>query len=273
MTTDAATDAATDAGIAAAYSAAGTAWRDGPALVYDRLAEDLVARCPVPVAGASVLDIGSGTGAGSRAARRAGARSVLAVDLAAGMLEVDRATRPPAAVGDATRLPFRPASFDVALAAFSFNHLADPAAGLAAAARVVRPGGAVVASAYAADDGHPVKAAVEAALQGEGWEPDPWQVEMHRDRAPRLASEDGARLVARGAGVDEGATIETVRVPFPDLTPRDWVAWRLGMAQHAGFVERLGPARRAAVVDRALELLGADPPPLERVVVVISVRC
>ena len=95
----------------------------------------------------------------------AGARSVLAVDAAAGMLAADADRRPPSVVADATRLPVDPGCFDIALAAFWFNHLGDPAAGFLEAVRVLKPGGAVVASAYAADDQHPVKADTPASSQ------------------------------------------------------------------------------------------------------------
>jgi SAM-dependent methyltransferase len=258
--------------LAAAYSATGAAWQLGPALIYDRLAEVVVGRSPRPLHGCSVLDIGAGTGAAGRAAARAGARSTVAVDAALGMLLVDAGRRPPAVAGDALRLPFAAGSFDASVAAFSLNHLPEPAAGLRETARVTRIGGAIVAASHSADDSHPVKAAVEAALTTRGWAGEAWYAQLRDRTTPKLATVEGCRAVADAAGLD--AEVEAVRVPFPDLGPRELVAWRLGMAQHAPFLAGLASDdERAAVVRDAIERLGDDPPPLERSILVLrSVR-
>lgn len=145
-----------------AYSATGVAWQEGPARIYDRLAALLVDRSPVSLAGLNVLDLGSGTGAASRAACAAGA-SPIALDGSIGMLLFDRMQRPPAVVGDLRALPLRDRCLDGVLSAFSLNHIDNPAEGLREAARVIRPGGPLLASSYATDDTHPVKHAVETA--------------------------------------------------------------------------------------------------------------
>jgi len=84
-----------------------------------------------------VLDIGIGRGALSRRAQRIGAR-VVGIDIAAEMLSRNPGAR---CLMDAQRLGFRDASFDVAMGAFSIHLLPDPRAGVAEAARVLRPGG------------------------------------------------------------------------------------------------------------------------------------
>jgi SAM-dependent methyltransferase len=254
-------------GLAAAYSATGAAWQHGPGRVYDRLAEVVISRSPVPISGAHVLDVGAGTGAVTRAALAVGAARVTAVDAAVGMLAYEAPRRPPAAVADLRSAPFADAVFDVAVAAFSLNHLTDPATGLREMARITRSGGALVASAYAADDAHPVKAAVEAALAMRGWRPDPWQAAIRCEAVPLLATADGCAVALREAGLR--GDVVPIRISFPQLDAGDLVAWRLGMAQHADFAATLAPDELRAVVDEAVVRLGADVPVLERSIVVM----
>jgi ubiquinone/menaquinone biosynthesis C-methylase UbiE len=255
------------ADIARAYDRSAGAWHDGPArLVYDRLAEVLVGRALVPLSGRLVLDVGAGTGAASRSLARLGAMPI-AVDLSATMLRIAPGQ---AAVGDATQLPVADGSVDGVVAAFSFNHLPDAAAGFAEARRVARRGAPVLVSSYAAEDSHPVKEAVDTALAEAGWRPEGWYRELRTGAVPQLATMAGMAAAAEAGGVR--GTVEVVRVPFPELAPKDLVAWRLGLAQAAPFVATLTPDAHKAVVQRALALLGPTPPPLHRSIVVFSAR-
>lgn len=256
--------------LAAAYSATGGEWARGPERVYERLAEAMVACAPVPLTGRHIVDVGAGTGAGGRAALRAGAASVVSVDAAVGMLDHDAGVRPPAVAGDALRLPFAGGAFEGAIAAFSLNHLATPAGGLREMARVTRPGSPLLASAYATDDTHPVKQAVEGALVAAGWTPPPWYDELRNHITPLLATVEGFRRALAGAGLEDGAAIATMRVPFDDLGPIELVRWRLGMAQHAPFVTRLPEDAARRVFDDALARLGSSPAPLVRSVLVAA---
>lgn len=256
--------------IAAAYSATAGAWERGPARVYDRLAEVLVARSPVALAGGRVLDVGAGTGAASRAARAAGAAAVVAVDVSLGMLSHNSSARPPAVVGDALALPFGTATFDATVAAFSLNHLSAPAAGFCEMARVTRPGGAVLAATYEPGDSHPVRGAVDGALAARGWQPEPWYTSVQEDAIPLLATSEGCASAAAAAGLD--AHVEAVRVAFPEFDATDLVAWRLGMAHHAPFVATLSPDERQAVVTEALDRLDHMSVLVRSILVVSAVR-
>lgn len=254
-------------GVADAYSQTGAAWQIGPGRVYDRLSDRLVEASPVPLAGRTVLDVGAGTGAASRAIGRAGGRPI-ALDVAPGMLAAVAADGWPRLVSDARALPVRDRSVGAVVAAFSYNHVPDPERALAEAARVVAPGGVVLASAYAADDDHPVKAAVDAAATEAGWEPAPWIAEVRANRAPLLATVERALAAATAAGLT-GAAASHLEVPFPELTDADLVAWRMGMAQLAPHLATRSERERQAIADRALELLG-DGPPLVRRIIVLS---
>jgi SAM-dependent methyltransferase len=247
-----------------AYSDSATLWAQGPALVYKRLAELLVAFSPAPLAGSTVLDLGSGTGVASRAAEAAGAR-VVAADLAPGMLLEDAEERPPATVGDSLALPFGDSTFDVVLAAFSLNHLERPEAGVAEAARV---GGVLVGSTYAVDDHHPVKDAVEAALTEVGWTRPAWYDAVKRAMTA-WGTIEAAEAVIRRGGM-QPVRVEREEVAFPGLGLEELVAWRMGMAQSAPFVAALSPNERAARRRRAVELLGPKPPPLVRRVIFVA---
>jgi SAM-dependent methyltransferase len=250
--------------VGAAYAAAASAWANGPAAIYRRLAQLLVDFSPVPLQGRLVLDLGSGTGVGSHAAQSAGAR-VIATDLALGMLLRGLADRPPAAAGDALALPFRPGSFDVVLAAFSLNHLEEPAAGVREAGRV---GGLLLASTYAADDDHPAKAAVDTAMSEAGWEQPPWYEALKPAMAAWGSVERATEVVERGGM--RPRLVEQRQVEFPELGPDDMVAWRMGLAQSAGFVEALEPEAQRAIFHRALALLGHDPEPIVRRVIFLA---
>ena len=253
--------------VGAAYSATGAAWQHGPARVYERLAEVLVAAAPMSLAGRVVADVGAGAGAASRAIAAVGGRPI-AFDLAPGMLRVDKANRPPAAVADGRALPVASRSLDAVVAAFTFNHLSDPHLALTEAARVLVPDGCLLASVYADDDGHPAKAAVDTAAAEAGWRPAAWVDDLRLTAMPLLATPKLAMAAAARSGFT--ASADVVAVPFPHLTPEDLVAWRLGMAPMAPFVASLPLARRRAIEARALDLLGAAEFLVRRVVVLVA---
>ena len=251
--------------LADAYSQAGEGWDAGPGRIYDRVAEAVVACSPVPLTGRLVLDVGAGTGAASRAIRAAGGRPV-AVDRARGMLVKGRSGRPPAVVADAVALPAADDGVGGVVAAFSFSHLPAPEVAFAEAARVTARGGPILASVYAEDDDHPVKAAVDQAAREEGWEVPAWY-EAVQASAGHLAHPGRLEAAAAAGGVR--GEVRAVAVDFGALPAGDLLAWRLGLAQVAPFVARLQPSRRLALERRAAELLG-DPPALVRRVLVFA---
>lgn len=90
-----------------------------------------------------VLDLASGTGDFAAIAARSGA-TVVGVDFASNMLRFALRRHIPAShwvQGDALRLPFRDASFDVALCGFALRNFAAIPPVFAELGRVLRPGG------------------------------------------------------------------------------------------------------------------------------------
>jgi SAM-dependent methyltransferase len=230
--------------------------------MYAALAQALLAAAGVPLAGCRVLDIGAGTGVAARAALAAGARQVVATDLAAGML---RRARSPAggtsaplgrAVADATALPFRAASFDLAVAAFCLGYLGSITAGLREAHRVAT---VLAASTFTPGWTHPAKPAIDAVLHQFGYCPPGWYAAFKQQTEPAAADPAALASGASGAGFAT-VRVRTMAVPTGLSTPGQLAAWRLGMAHTAPFVAALDPACRAELRRAAEHALAGAPP-------------
>jgi SAM-dependent methyltransferase len=252
--------------VGAAYEAAAAGWADGPEQVYGPLARALVRAAPVPLAGGRILDLGAGTGLAGRAALAAGARQVVAADLAGAMLRLIGPPQRPVAA-DAAALPFRDGAFDLVVAAFCLNHLSRPGAALAEIRRVGR---GLAASAFASGWTHPAKQAVDGALRPFGFRPPAWYESMKQEAD--AAAQDPARLADQAAGAGfTGVRVAAITVPTGLSTPAQLASWRLGLAQYAPFLQSLDPARRAAV-RRAAEQAAAGTGPLVVSMVVVTAR-
>ena len=240
----------------AAYDGSALAWTSGPGRVYARLADALVECTPVPLTGARVLDLGAGTGVASRAAAAKGAAHVVALDYADAMLPHGHTGVMPV-VGDGCALPFGNHSFDLVVSAFALSHFVDP---LEALTEVRRVGGALLASAFAADWTHPAKDAVENVLVGFGYQPPTWYLRLKQEGEPAVNDPGKLTQLARVAGFHDVA-VHTLKVATGVDTAEELVSWRLGMAQVAPFVESLSVYDRAAL-QRAAEAAVAGVPPL-----------
>lgn len=106
----------------------------------------------VPLAGAQVLDVGCGGGLLSEALARAGAQ-VVAIDLGESLLEVARLhmresglTIDYRQMAVETLAEQQPGTFDAITCMEMLEHVPDPAAVIAACARLLRPGGRLLLS-------------------------------------------------------------------------------------------------------------------------------
>jgi SAM-dependent methyltransferase len=113
--------------------------RDGPD------ARDEAFRAIAQLAPTAVLEVGCGLGELSERIACELAADVVAIDLSERMVELARARGVDARVADAQALPFEDSLFDCVVAAWMLYHLPDVDAGLAEIARVLRPGGHLVA--------------------------------------------------------------------------------------------------------------------------------
>lgn len=250
--------------VGAAYDAASVAWRAGPVRMYARLAAAMADHAPVALRDVTVLDAGAGTGVAGDALRRRGARSVVAVDLAHGMLV---GSRSPAAVADLTRLPFRGGSFDLAAAAFSLNHFADPTAAMVELRRVA---GALLATIFAPAWDHPAKETVDAVMGRHGFVAPEWYAEFKAGGGDGEPGPAELEALAKRAGYASARAV-VVAVDTGLGTPGDLLDWRFGMAHLAPWVATLEPTALAAVRKEAEEAV-TGLPPLVVPMVVLSAR-
>ena len=99
-----------------------------------------------------VLEVGGGQGELAERMRDELGAEVTFVDISPRMVELARARGVDAREGDAQELPFGDGSFDTVVAAWMLYHVPDVDRALAELARVLRPGGALIA--VTCGDGH-----------------------------------------------------------------------------------------------------------------------
>ena len=98
-----------------------------------------------------VLEVGGGPGELAARVRDELMCEVAMLDISPRMVELATARGVDARIGDVQELPFPNGSFDVAIAAWMLFHVPDLHCGLAELARVLRPGGRLVAVTNGAD--------------------------------------------------------------------------------------------------------------------------
>lgn len=92
-----------------------------------------------------VLEVGGGPGELAERLQKELGSAVSFVDISPRMVELARERGVDAQLGDVQTLPFEEATFDTVVAAWMLYHVPDIARGLSEIARVLRPGGALVA--------------------------------------------------------------------------------------------------------------------------------
>lgn len=171
--------------------------------------------------GTRLLDAGCGAGLLALLASLRGAE-VSAIDAAGSLLEIARERVPSADVrqGDLEALPFTDASFDAVTAVNSIFYANDMSAAMREIARVVRPGGRVVITAWGPPERCEVMTDIFSKLGPLMPPPPPGSATAH----PGALSQPGAlAAVLAGAGLqvaDEG------EVACPFVFPDAEISWR-----------------------------------------------
>jgi SAM-dependent methyltransferase len=177
------------------FAVRAAAWANATGPSARQLAFDAVAECKP----ARVLEVGCGRGELSeRVADELGA-NVTAIDQSKRMVELTRARGVDARIGDVQALPFAAGSFDCTIAAWMLYHVPDLDRGLAELARVLRPGGRLVAVTNSEANLHELW-----TLVGEG-----------RHAGHPFSAENGAERLARQF-VRVGRRDAAGTVTFPD---------------------------------------------------------
>jgi SAM-dependent methyltransferase len=117
-------------------------------------ASELVLQAVTAARPRSVLEVGCGEGELAERMTRELSADVVAVDQSERMVELASARGVDARVADVQELPFDDESFDVAVAAWMLYHVSDLDRATAELARVLRPGGRLVAVTNASDHLH-----------------------------------------------------------------------------------------------------------------------
>ena len=231
----------------ARYDELASGWDTNAAAVYGPLGRLLLDSSPVPLAGRLVADVGTGTGAAADVAVAAGAH-VIGLDRSVGMLTHRRAGRPSAVCADVVALPLAGGCVDVVIAAFLLNHL-PPGPALAEIRRVLRPGGAVLASTWAAGN-DPVKAVATEVVRAWGWAEPAWYHAMKTEVEPVSGNPNVLAAQASAVGLTD-IRAETIAVDLGVRDARDVVAYRLALPQYASFLAGLPPAECRDLAARA----------------------
>lgn len=221
---------------------------DSPALRYFPLAADRLALKLRPTPGQKVLDVCAGTGVASLALAQLVGPSgrVFAIDLSEAMLaRLEEKKRQfglehiDVHVMDASRPEFHSEYFDHVVSSFGIFFMPDMASALREWVRVLRPGGTLMFTAFAASAFEPCKTMFFERLKNYGVEP-----AQAMSPARQLYDPAECRRLAESAGLRD-VQVESEQLGYRLRNPQDWweIVWYTGLRN---FVQGLAPDELAA---------------------------
>lgn len=227
---------------------------------FDAFAREALTLAP---AEGDVVDVAAGPGSLTLQAART-ARAVHAVDFARGMLRELRArlaasghTNVTVALGDGQALPIADGRLDAAYSMFGLIFFPDRARGLREMARVLRPGGSAVVSAWVSSDRIPAFAALFGAMKAE-------MPNAGIGEAPAaLGTVDEMRDALSAAGFAHVEVHERTVIPGTVTPDELWNTFSRGGAPAVLMRKRMGEEAFAALSERIVrrlhEALGPEP--------------
>jgi len=172
-----------------------------------------------------VLEVGGGQGELAERMQRELGAEVMFVDISPRMVELARARGIDARQGDAQSLPFADGSFDTVVAAWMLYHVPDVSQALAEFARVLQPGGALIAVTNG--DGHlgELRKLLQFSWEGHtfGRESGEEQLRRHFREVERLDADVEATVYERDVLVCYGASVWGETQPIPADIPLPFV--------------------------------------------------
>jgi len=253
-----------------AYQGVAAAWHRGPAVLYDRLARVTIAAVADQLRGATVVDVGAGTGALCRALRAAGAIPV-AVDMAPDMLRMVGDAAALSVTADMCALPFADAGTDAAVSGFAISHIEAPELALAEMRRAVRPLGRVIAAVFGAAPASGAKDVIDNVAGDFGYRQPAWYSKLKNVTEPRSNTPALLRACAESAGL-EAIDIADVTVDSGLETPETITAYRTGLAHIAPWVTSLAAPVRMAFIEHAVAAVRDRDQPVRPRILVLSSR-
>lgn len=189
-------------------------------LIEGQNAEDVLFELVVAAAPKHVLEVGCGAGEMAQRLTQGAGCEVIGTDISERMIDLTRARGIEAMLADVQALPFEDGRFDCVVAGWVLYHVADRDRAISECARVLRPGGCLVAATLADEN------------LADLWE----YVGLSSERTLTFSTSNGAQQLARHFAHVESHQADGV-VVFPDSAAmRQFVAADMTRAHAAANV-------------------------------------